>query len=207
MSGSSELHRPGASARHAPRRSAKSPRKPAAALGTLIPRLTKKAFERHGFAAATLITDWTVIVGQATATKCQPMKVKWPRTGTKTAPNDDTPRPGGRLVLGVEPAHALEIQYNTDQIRERINRHYGYRAIETVHIVQLAAQSSSAANISAETQRCHGARKNNAAPVLTPDAVAAVADLPNARVRDALMRLSDRVAGESARNRSNHSAT
>ena len=33
------------------------------AVGSFVPRLTRKAFEKYGFSAATLITDWPTIVG------------------------------------------------------------------------------------------------------------------------------------------------
>jgi hypothetical protein len=36
---------------------------PARAVGAFLPRLTRKAFEKYGFSAATLLTDWPAIVG------------------------------------------------------------------------------------------------------------------------------------------------
>ena len=35
----------------------------AKAVGSFVPQLTRKAFEKYGFSTATLLTDWAVIVG------------------------------------------------------------------------------------------------------------------------------------------------
>ena len=46
-------------------------------------------------------------------------------------------RDGGVLHLRVEPADALELQHETPRILERINGHYGYRAVERLKLVQV----------------------------------------------------------------------
>ncbi len=51
----------------------------ARAVGTYVPKLTHKAFEKYGFAAATLITDWAMIVGKDIAGYTAPERLKWPR--------------------------------------------------------------------------------------------------------------------------------
>jgi hypothetical protein len=45
-------------------------------------------------------------------------------------------RPGATLVLRVDPAHALDVQYNGRQIVERINAYFGYAAIAELRILQ-----------------------------------------------------------------------
>ena len=37
---------------------------PARTVGSYVPKLTRKAFEKYGFSAATLLTDWALIVGE-----------------------------------------------------------------------------------------------------------------------------------------------
>ena len=51
----------------------------ARAVGTYVPKLTHKAFEKYGFAAAALITDWAMIVGKDIAGYTAPERLKWPR--------------------------------------------------------------------------------------------------------------------------------
>ena len=108
-------------------------------LGSFVPSLTRKAFEKYGFSAAALITDWPAIVGKDLASQTAPEKLKWPRQpevrATETAP-EAKGRPGATLFLRVEGPRALEIEYKRAQIAERINAYFGYRAIADVRIVQ-----------------------------------------------------------------------
>ena len=119
-----------------------APHKPffaARALGSFVPALTRKAFEKYGFSAATLITDWPAIVGKDLSSQTAPERLKWPRAPevrtTDTAP-EAKGRPGATLFLRVEGPRALEIEYQRAQIAERINAYFGYRAIADIRIVQ-----------------------------------------------------------------------
>lgn len=111
---------------------------PARALSSLVPGITRKAFEKHGFASASLITDWAQIVGARLAGDTRPLKLKWPRMPEQASVADDTAkgRPGATLVLQVDPAVALDVQYQTAQIIERINAYFGYRAVAELRIQQ-----------------------------------------------------------------------
>ena len=101
----------------------------ARAVGTYVPKLTHKAFEKYGFAAAALITDWAMIVGKDIAAYTAPERLKWPRgVGIRDDVDDGAAgRPGATLIVRVEPARALDVQYKAQQILERINGHFGYR--------------------------------------------------------------------------------
>ncbi|MEW5963884.1 MAG: DciA family protein [Pseudomonadota bacterium] len=110
----------------------------AKAVGSFLPRLTRKAFERHGFAAATLLTDWARIVGAEVARYAQPERIKWPK-GVATYGEVEAGaegRPGGTLVLAVDPARAMDVEYRRAQLAERINGYFGYRAIAEIRVVQ-----------------------------------------------------------------------
>jgi hypothetical protein len=110
----------------------------ARAVGSFVPKLTHKAFEKYGFAAAALITDWAVIVGKDVAAYTAPERLKWPR-GVDIADDveeDAQGRPGATLIVRVEPARALDVQYRTQQLIERINGHFGYRAVAELRILQ-----------------------------------------------------------------------
>ena len=115
---------------------------PAKAVGTFVPRLTQKSFEKFGFSAATLLTDWATIVGPALARDTRPERLKWPRPQEMAADRDDdgaessAGRPGATLVLKVDPARALDIEYKRAQILDRINGYFGYRALDEIRIVQ-----------------------------------------------------------------------
>ena len=110
----------------------------ARAVGTYVPKLTHKAFEKFGFAAAALVTDWATIVGKDVAGYTAPERLKWPR-GVGLGDEVETGaegRPGATLIVRVEPARALDVQYKAQQMIERINGHFGYRAVAELRILQ-----------------------------------------------------------------------
>jgi hypothetical protein len=108
----------------------------ARAVGTFVPKLTKKAVEKYGFSAAALITDWSTIVGADLAAYTEPKRLKWPREVEAYAETGATGRPGATLELRVDAARALEVQYKARQIMERINAYFGYRAIAELRVIQ-----------------------------------------------------------------------
>ena len=110
-------------------------------VGSFVPRLTRPAFEKYGFSAATLITDWATIVGADIARYTVPERLKWPRrveNGGEETADANRGRPGATLILGVAEGRGLDIQYKTRQLVERINSYFGYAAISELRIVQIA---------------------------------------------------------------------
>ena len=158
----------------------------ARAVGSFVPRLTRPAFEKFGFSAATLITDWAQIVGAEIGRATEPERLRWPKgpaaRGTD-AETIDQGRPAATLTLRVEPGRALDIEYRRAQIIERINAYFGYRAVADVRLIQtpLARKPAAAAPVAP------------CPPQPPPAEVVAVTD---DRLREALARMA---AGLSAR--------
>lgn len=121
-------------------------------VGSFVPRLTKPAFERYGFSAAALITDWSTIVGADIARYTMPERLKWPRrvewSGDDVS-EADRGRPGATLFLAVASGRALDVQYKCAQLTERINAYFGYRAVCDIRIVQVPAIKPAAPSRSA----------------------------------------------------------
>ena len=107
--------------------------------------MTKKAFERYGFPAAAILTDWPHIVGP-TRSYTSPERLKW----SKAAEDEEQdggrsgPQAGATLVLRVEGARSLDIQYRKTQLMERINAYFGFRALADLRIVQGPVVSAAA---------------------------------------------------------------
>ena len=148
----------------------------AKAVGSFVPGLTRKAFEKYGFSAASLITDWPTIAGKELAAFTAPERLKWPRSARSSDDESDSGRPGATLVLRVDPARALDVQYNGRQIIERINAYFGYAAIAELRILQVP--------VTAPLQA--GPKPAQAAPKPLAQEVASIAD---AALREALGRL------------------
>lgn len=146
-------------------------------IGALTPRVTKTAFQKFGFATAQLIGDWPKIVGHRLAATTAPDRIRWPRR-----PDDleaaggrkSQPRGGAVLVIRVEPAVALDVQYQTALILDRINSYFGYRAVAEIRIVQGAVATEAAK--AAAAQILPPARTRPAAPPPAREAIGAIAD-------------------------------
>jgi hypothetical protein len=110
----------------------------ARSVGTFVPKLTRTAFEKFGFSTAALLTDWPQIVGKVLAETTSPDRIKWPKAPGDTARDgtDSGKRAGATLHLRVDPARALDVQYKTTLIIDRINAYFGYRAVADLRIIQ-----------------------------------------------------------------------
>ncbi len=108
------------------------------AVGAFVPALTRKAFEKFGFSTASLVMDWPRIAGPDLAQWTTPERVTWPqRLATAELADEGDGRAGATLALRVDPARALDVEYRTRQLVERINGYFGYRAIEKLRLLQV----------------------------------------------------------------------
>ena len=142
----------------------------AKAVGAMVPGLTRKAFERFGFSTAALLTDWAGIVGKDLARYTSPDKLKWPRGGHETDDEGGPERQGATLVLRVDLGRGIDVQYRARQIIERINAHFGYRAVAELRIIQAPVEGALPPVAAAPTPR-RAFDRTETAPL-----VAAVAD-------------------------------
>ena len=106
----------------------------AKAVGSFVPKLAAKAFEKYGFHSAEIMTAWPRVAGAEIAAFTAPERIKWPRGSGE--PDGTGASGGATLVLRVEPARALDVEYRSAEIIDRINRYFGYRAVATLKLVQ-----------------------------------------------------------------------
>ena len=108
------------SKRNAPEDSQRSCR--ARAAGELVGDVGCQSFKRFGFVQSAIVSRWSEIVGERYAKASCPESIKFP-AGAKA---------GGVLTLLVDGAHAPLIQHLTPMIIERVNRFFGYSAINRI---------------------------------------------------------------------------
>jgi hypothetical protein len=106
------------------------------AIGELTPAIGRTAFRRFGFVQSSVVTRWGEIVGPIHAVHCAPESIRFP-PGEKA---------DGILQLVVSPGHAPLIQHVTEEIIERVNRFFGYRAVARVKIRQGEVQQAGGTN-------------------------------------------------------------
>lgn len=167
---------------------------PVKAVGSFVPALTRKAFEKYGFSTAVLLMEWERIVGAGLARATVPERLKWPRGFETADAGDDTSgaRSGATLVLRVDPARALDIEYQARQIVERINVFFGYRAVAEVRLLQAPLEHLSGRTEAVAVHSALVSPRQEAAKA-SPE----VAAVPDETLRLALMRLERSVRGPS----------
>jgi len=95
-------------------------------LGGLAGPLARRALGRKASALGALLADWPAVVCPETAAIALPEKLTFPKDRQDSA----------TLTLKVDPSQALELQHDLPWLIERINGHFGYRAIDRIKLVQ-----------------------------------------------------------------------
>jgi hypothetical protein len=102
-------------------------------ISATIEKLTRPIFGKRGFGQGTMVADWPNIAGSVLARHTFPEKIIYPRNE----------RGSGTLHLRIDsPALALELQHLEPQLLDRINTHFGYRAVAYIKIIQGALPES-----------------------------------------------------------------
>jgi hypothetical protein len=144
------------------------------AVGEFVPALMRPAFEKYGFPAAAILTDWAAIAGSELAAYTAPERLKWPRKAASDP--GSASQPGATLILRVDGPRALEVEHMRPRLIERINASFGYRAVADIRVLQ------------APLIRRDAPKKRTALPA--PASTAILADLTDGRVKDALARIA-----------------
>ncbi|MDH5189376.1 MAG: DciA family protein [Rhodospirillaceae bacterium] len=96
-------------------------------LSRMVERIVKPVFGKRGFSNAAIINNWSEIVGPELAKFSAPEKLTFSRDGAS----------GGILYLKtITGGMATEIQHLEPIIIERINRHFGYKAVVGLRLSQ-----------------------------------------------------------------------
>ncbi len=98
----------------------------ARAVSEMLPAVGGAAFRRFGFVQSSVVSRWKEIVGERYAGVSAPESIRFP-TGKRSS---------GVLTLVVEGAHAPMMQHVVPVIVERVNRFFGYQAVERVQFKQ-----------------------------------------------------------------------
>lgn len=95
-------------------------------LSAVADPIARKALGKRFAALGGVLEDWRTIVGDDLAVRAQAASLDFPRGD----------RRGGVLTIHAASADALELQHEMPRILERLNRHFGYRAIDRIKLVQ-----------------------------------------------------------------------
>jgi hypothetical protein len=109
------------------------------AVSELLPDIGGAAFRRFGFVQSSVVSRWREIVGDRYAGISAPESIRFPPGR----------RSDGLLTVLVEGAHAPVMQHVAPEIVERVNRFFGYCAVDRVQFRQsrLPAPKAKAASM------------------------------------------------------------
>ena len=93
--------------------------------GSLLEIGLRQSMAKRGFGESRVLTHWAEIVGADIARIAEPLKLNYPKDGF-----------GADLVVLCVGANAPVVQMQSDDIIERVNSCYGYRAITRVKVTQ-----------------------------------------------------------------------
>ena len=134
--------------------------------------IARKALGKRFAALGTLLEDWPHIVGPDLAGRTQPEKLDFPRGQ----------RQGGVLSVRAASADALELQHEMPRILERVNGHFGYRAVDRIKLIQAPPKASSSGRVQ---------RKRTVSPADSAEIANALSAVENPSLRHHLERMAD----------------
>ena len=92
-----------------------------------VEKLTRPIFGGRGFSSGKILSEWPNIVGALLSKHTFPEKISYP----------PTERINGTLFLRIDsPALSLELQHMEIQMLERINTHFGFKAVTRIKLIQ-----------------------------------------------------------------------
>ena len=86
-----------------------------------IPKTLKKHLRKGGYNYSNIVDNWTKMVSKKIADACYPIPVKMGKEMRE-----------GTLVLNVIHGKELEVEYEKNEIMDKINSFFGYKCISNV---------------------------------------------------------------------------
>ena len=92
-----------------------------------IPKTLKKHLRKGGYNYSNIVDNWTKMVGKKISDACYPIKIKMGKDMRQ-----------GTLVLNVTHGKEMEVEYEKNEIMDKINNFFGYDCIKkiTLRIIQ-----------------------------------------------------------------------
>ena len=88
-----------------------------------IPKTLKRHLKKGGYNYSNIVDNWTRMVSKKISDACYPVSIKMGKEMR-----------GGTLVLNVIHGKEMEIEYEKNEIIDKINSFYGYNCISKVNL-------------------------------------------------------------------------
>ena len=140
---------------------------------------------KKGFAESEVLLRWPEIAGEALAQTCRPVKVHYGANRNL----------GATLIVQTDSGRAPEVNHLAPKIIERMNRFYGYRAINRMKVTQSTGYGSAAPRATgfAEAQTPFSGLASDGPPKIRRDASELASGIENPELRAALEQMGSHV--------------
>jgi hypothetical protein len=138
------------------------------------------ALKKRGFATRDILTHWAAMAPKPYDALAVPDQLKWPRGAGHE---------GATLYLRCAPGHALAATHEAPLIAAAVNRYFGYLLVKDV---RLSAEPFTAGSVVPK-------KDAPTLPEVAKHADAAVAEVADDNLRDALKGLGEQVLGKKRR--------
>ena len=88
-----------------------------------IPKTLKKHLKKGGYNYSNIVDNWTKMVSKKISDACYPIKVKMGKEMRN-----------GTLILNVLHGKEIEVEYEKNEIKDKINSFFGYNCISNVNL-------------------------------------------------------------------------
>tara|TARA_B100000886_G_scaffold223681_1_gene155634 strand:+ start:1019 stop:1504 length:486 start_codon:yes stop_codon:yes gene_type:complete len=92
-------------------------------LSNTLPSQIKKVLKKNGFNLASIVDNWTKIIGNEISNKCYPINIKAQNNSKDVI-----------LILNVIHGKEIDIEYNKKNIIDKINSYFGYTFIKKIQV-------------------------------------------------------------------------
>ena len=95
-------------------------------IGNTLPRIVDKNIKEKNFIEVSLIKKWREIIGEDIAKFCWPIKIIF----------SNIKNSNGIIFLKTKRGKSMEIEFKSEEIIEKLNQYFGYKAIGKISVVQ-----------------------------------------------------------------------
>ena len=88
-----------------------------------IPKTLKRHLKKGGYNYSNIVDNWTRMVSKKISDACYPLKVKMGKEMRN-----------GTLILNVLHGKEMEVEYEKNEIKDKINSFFGYNCISNVNL-------------------------------------------------------------------------
>jgi hypothetical protein len=149
-------------------------------LADFVGPIVDPVMAKRGFGQSDVIFYWSEIVGERLAAMSQPVRLSWPPRNRSSAENSFAP---ASLIVRVETGFALELQHLSGAVVARVNAHLGWRCVDRLVLKQGPLEPRDPSRV----------RQMPPDPTIVNAAEAAVGDIADVGLREALTRLGANV--------------